>query len=203
MPTIYELKPAFQRLLRPIVRSFAQRGVTPNQVTLTALVLSLAVGVLLSVFPRCVAVLILVPGMLFLRMALNAIDGMLAREHDMKSLQGAVLNELGDVISDAGLYFPFALIPGLSPLLVVSIVTAGIVGEMTGVVIASLGGSRRYDGPLGKSDRAFAFGLIAVLISIDIAPISWLNVLLAVLVPLSLLTIANRARMGLQEIETR
>jgi CDP-diacylglycerol--glycerol-3-phosphate 3-phosphatidyltransferase len=33
-------------------------------------------------------------------MALNAIDGMLAREHDMQSPLGAMLNELGDVLSD-------------------------------------------------------------------------------------------------------
>jgi CDP-diacylglycerol--glycerol-3-phosphate 3-phosphatidyltransferase len=42
-------------------------------------------------------------------MALNAIDGMLAREHGQASRLGAVLNELGDVVADAGLYLPLAL----------------------------------------------------------------------------------------------
>ena len=38
---------------------------------------------------------------LFLRMALNAIDGMLAREFNQKTNLGAYLNELTDVISVA------------------------------------------------------------------------------------------------------
>ena len=63
-------------------------------------------------------------------MALNAIDGMMAREHGMKSAAGAVLNELGDVISDAALYLPFALVAGVNAPLVVLVVTAAIIGEM-------------------------------------------------------------------------
>ena len=98
---------------------------------------------------------------LFLRMALNAIDGMMAREHGMKSPDGAVLNELGDVISDAALYLPFALVAGMNAALVVLVAIAAIIGEMAGGLGPMLGGTRGYDGPLGKSDRAFAFGLLA------------------------------------------
>ena len=43
-------------------------------------------------------------------MALNAIDGMLAREFGQKSALGGYLNEIGDVVSDAALYAPFALV---------------------------------------------------------------------------------------------
>jgi CDP-diacylglycerol---glycerol-3-phosphate 3-phosphatidyltransferase len=45
MPSIYGLKPAFQNLLRPLVRGLANAGVTANQVTLTAMALSFAVVV--------------------------------------------------------------------------------------------------------------------------------------------------------------
>ncbi len=41
MPTIYQLKPAFQAGLRPITRALARAGVTPNQVTVAALLLSI------------------------------------------------------------------------------------------------------------------------------------------------------------------
>ena len=44
------------------------------------------------------------PIVLALRMALNAADGMLAREHGQASPLGFYLNELGDIISDAALY---------------------------------------------------------------------------------------------------
>src|SRR5947207_2460802 len=62
---------------------------------------------------------LLLAAFLFIRMALNAVDGMLAREHGMKSKLGAILNELGDVVSDAALYLPFALLAGAYGWLVV------------------------------------------------------------------------------------
>ncbi|HSF79123.1 MAG TPA: CDP-alcohol phosphatidyltransferase family protein, partial [Steroidobacteraceae bacterium] len=95
MATIYDLKPAFQRLLRGPSDALARAGVTANQVTLLALLLSIGTGLSLYLFPLESWALALVPAVLFLRMALNAIDGMLAREHDMKTRLGAVLNELG------------------------------------------------------------------------------------------------------------
>ncbi len=80
--TIYDLKPKFQNLLRPISRTLDASGITPNPVTVAALILSIAGG--LAVFrtgasPRS---LFLIPVVLFLRMALNAVDGMLAKERD-------------------------------------------------------------------------------------------------------------------------
>ena len=46
---------------------------------------------------------------------------------------------------------------------------------------------------LGKSDRAFAFGLVAVLIGVGIAPGSWSSLYLAAMLLLSALTVLNRA----------
>ena len=194
MPTIYDLKPRFQALLRPLADGLAKAGVTANGVTLAALVLSLAHGAWLALAPDSRLPFLLLPVTLFLRMALNAIDGMMAREHGMKSPEGAVLNELGDVISDAALYLPFALVAGMNAPLVVLVVVLGIVGEMAGALGPMLGGQRRYDGPFGKSDRAFAFGTLAFLIGIGIAPGVWTTVILAVLLAISALTILNRAR---------
>ena len=113
--------------------------------------------------------LLLLPVTLFLRMAFNAIDGLMAKEHGQASAQGAVLNELSDVIADAALYLPFALIAGLNAPLVVLVVVAGIIAEMAGALGPMLGVKRCYAGPFGKSDRAFAFGLLAVLLGAGIA----------------------------------
>ena len=134
MPTIYQLKPAFQNLLRPLVRSLAAAGVTANQVTVAAFVLSAATGGALWWQPSSRAVLLAVPVVCFVRMALNAIDGMLAREFAQKSKLGAILNEIGDVLSDAALYLPFASIGAISTPLVVGVVLLAVVSEMTGVV---------------------------------------------------------------------
>lgn len=199
MPSIYDIKPRFQALLRPLVRGLAGAGATANQVTLAALALSLAVGALVAAVaaPR---VLLLLPLWLFLRMALNAIDGMLAREHGQASKLGAVLNELGDVLADAGLYLPLALRPEFPPLPLVLLVLLGVIAEMTGVVGVQIGASRRYDGPLGKSDRAFLFGLLGLLLGLGLAAGAWLHWLLWLAVILAGLTIINRARQALREI---
>ncbi len=200
MATIYDLKPRFQALLRPLSDRLAAAGITPNQVTLAALLLSLAEGLALAFAPGAAWPLLLLPPVLFLRMALNAIDGMLAREHHMQSALGAVLNELGDVFSDAVLYLPLALHPGLPAALVVGIVLLGIVAETSGVVAVQIGASRRYDGPLGKSDRAFLFGLIALLLGLGLAPGGWSTALLAAGLALALITPVNRARRALEEL---
>lgn len=202
MPTVYQLKSRFQDLLRPLCAQLASRGVTANQVTLAALGLSVLEGLALTLFPGAVLPLLLLPAVLFVRMGLNAIDGMLAREHDQKSDVGAVLNELGDVLSDAALYLPFALLPFVSGPVIAGLVVLAVIGEMTGVVGVQIGASRRYDGPFGKSDRAVLFGLCGFLIALGLtAPLFYLVVFGAALV-LSAITIANRARAALKELET-
>lgn len=197
MPSIYDLKPKFQALLRPIVVSLARGGVTANQVTLLAALLSILTGTLLYCWPTARWALLLVPVVLFTRMALNAVDGMLAREHNQKSRLGAVLNELTDVISDAALYLPFAVIPGLDPRIVIVAVVLAIIGEMAGVVALQVGAERRYDGPMGKSDRAFIFGLLALLLGLGKAPGWWSTGFLLIVALLSVVTIINRGRRAL------
>jgi CDP-diacylglycerol--glycerol-3-phosphate 3-phosphatidyltransferase len=87
MISIYELKPKFQSFLRPLVQRLARAGVTANQVTLAAMLLSILTGALILFNPQQILLLFFVPLVLFVRMALNAIDGMLAREHNMKSVR--------------------------------------------------------------------------------------------------------------------
>ena len=194
MASIYKLKPAFQSLLRPLVRRLAGAGVTANSVTTLACLLSIALGAALFLRPGATWPLLLLPAFLFVRMAMNAIDGMLAREHDQQTRLGGLLNELGDVISDAALYLPLALLTGLSPALVVAIVVLGIVGEMSGVMGQVLGGDRRYDGPMGKSDRAVVFGALAVWAGLGGGLEPWANWILTLVLALSALMVVNRAR---------
>lgn len=198
--TIYNLKPGFQRLLRPVCQWLADRGVTANQITVLALVLSVVTGLLFWWTQGAVWVLWLVPLVLFLRMALNAVDGMLAREHGMKTALGALLNELGDVLSDIALYLPFAVFADIPGTLLVIVVVLAVVCEMTGVLAVTIGASRRYDGPMGKSDRAFVFGFLAIVLALGVPGDKWLFYLFIGLVFLLIITIGNRMRRALQEL---
>lgn len=201
MPSVYAIKPRFQALLRPLVRRMAAVGITANQVTIVAMLVSVAVGVAVGLCAGERRWLFgLLPLWLFLRMALNAIDGMLAREHGQASKLGAVLNELGDVIADAGLYLPLALTPlfALWPLAVC--VLLAVLTEMTGVVGVQIGASRRYDGPMGKSDRALVFGALGLALALGAPRGPWIDWLVWVLAGLCALTVLNRARVALREV---
>lgn len=200
MPSVYDLKPAFQGLLRPLVGRLAAAGVTANQVTVAAVVLSAVAGVAVAFAPGRPRLLLVVPAALLLRMALNAVDGMLAREHGQASDLGALLNELGDVLSDACIYLPFALLPAVPAAPVVAAVVLAAATELAGVTAATIGASRRYDGPMGKSDRALAFGALALLLGLGVPAGRWLTVVLWAVAALAGATIVNRVRRGLAEV---
>ncbi|MBG7301906.1 CDP-alcohol phosphatidyltransferase family protein [Pseudomonas aeruginosa] len=200
MISVYQLKPRFQNLLRPGVQRLYQRGITANQVTLAACLLSLLVGALVAGFASHLWLFALVPLWMFLRMALNAVDGMLAREFGQKSDLGAYLNELTDVIADSGLYLPFALLPGVNPLWVVLVVLLAVISEYAGALGTMVGAARRDDGPLGKSDRALCFGVIGAGVASGLWPLAWIDWLMLLIAALLLLTIGNRVRQGLAEL---
>jgi CDP-diacylglycerol--glycerol-3-phosphate 3-phosphatidyltransferase len=205
--TLYELKPRFQALLRPLVGRLAAAGVTANQVTLAAAVVSVGVGVGVAAVVAGDAggrlVFLLLPVWLFVRMALNAVDGMLAREHGQKSRLGAYLNELSDVVSDAALLLPFAVLPVFGAISVAVVAVLAALSEMAGVLGQTVGASRRYDGPLGKSDRAFVFGALAFWIGVGGPLPGWLFWLMPVIAIALLATTINRVRAGLAEAAAR
>lgn len=196
--SIYSLKPRFQALLRPLTRALFRVGVTANQVTLAACIVSVALGILIALNPQPVFFLA-IPVWMFVRMAFNAIDGMLAREFDQKSRLGAYLNELTDVISDACLYLPFAFLPHFPPLWVGVFTVLAVIVEMTGVIGLMVGASRRYDGPFGKSDRAFIIGALALALGLGMPVQGWQAWIFPCMTGLCAITIRKRVRMGLQE----
>ena len=197
MATVYDLKPRFQALLLPVCNHLAAGGVTANQVTLFACAWSVGHGLLLYSFPEAAIWLILLPVTLVFRMALNAIDGMLARDHGMQTQLGLLLNEITDVASDAALYLPFALISSTAAApAVLAVVLAGL-SEVTGVIGQIVGGGRRYEGPMGKSDRALAYGCLALLLGLGIGASGWVGAYLWGIVVLLVVTIFNRGRAAL------
>ena len=203
MPSIYDLKPRFQNLLRPSVTRLHARGVTANQVTLFACAISIAVGALVAIFAEHPAVFALLPLWMLLRMGLNAVDGMLAREFGQQSRLGAYLNEITDLVADAALYLPFACLAGVSGAAVGAVVLLAWLSEYAGVLGLMVGASRRYDGPMGKSDRAFVFGLLGFLLAVGVPVAPWLTSIMAVLAALLLYTTYNRVKRGLAEQPAR
>ena len=59
--SIYELKPRFQNLLRPLVRRLYSTGVTANEVTIAACVISVLLGGVLVKFADISVLFFLLP----------------------------------------------------------------------------------------------------------------------------------------------
>lgn len=199
--SVYNLKPAFIQLLRPLAARLAAAGVNANQVTVAACAVSVLFALILVWRPASILLWCLLPVWLFIRMALNAIDGILAREFGYKSRLGALLNEMGDVVADAALYVPFALVPGVGVWPVALFIWMALLTEFAGVLGLLVAAPRRYDGPCGKSDRALLLGAASLLVASGLAW-GWqaglcVNILLYVCSFLMGITVLNRLRSAL------
>ncbi|WP_201584956.1 alpha/beta fold hydrolase [Psychrobacter jeotgali] len=196
--SLYQLKSQFQNQLRPISNELVKWGVTANQVTITAVLMSAGTAYIIATIDdrkhfdnknerhSNKTTWLILPVTLFCRMALNAIDGMMAREHGQASKLGAVLNEVGDIVADT------LLIASLHPHLPkastdqinssqsehfnsnISLKLVNILSTTTELIaITSLitTHERANQGPLGKSDRALELGVIGTLATFGV-PVS-------------------------------
>ncbi len=191
--SVYQLKSAFQNQLRPISDRLVKYGFTANQVTLSAVILSLIIAHLISHQARHQKKYwYLLPAGLFVRMAMNAIDGMMAKEHGQESTLGAYLNEAGDVVSDTALFMSLSPHTSHQAYLILTIALS-LTTELTAILAALLTGERANHGPMGKSDRALVLGVLGSLMAMNKRPKS--ERLLFILMELLLIkTIVNRGR---------
>jgi CDP-diacylglycerol--glycerol-3-phosphate 3-phosphatidyltransferase len=156
MISIYNVKPKFQQLLQPVLVFLYKMGVTANQITLSSIFLSGGIGAAFWFGYT-------LPIGLLIRMALNALDGMMARVYNQQSKKGEVLNELGDILSDLLVFFPLIRYEKDHLYLVILFICLSIINEFAGLLAKVVSGTRRYDGPMGKSDRALIVGLYGLL----------------------------------------
>ena len=175
MISIYKLKPKFQKLLMPLLKLLHNFGISPNFLTFFTILFSFFIGYLLFLgIDNKIYFLFVSIGLLF-RMMLNALDGMMATTYNLKSKEGEVLNEIGDVLSDIAIYFPFIYFNSLSIELIIIFISLSVINEFCGLLAKSISGIRRYDGPMGKSDRAFFVGIICIILYFTNAVLVYLD----------------------------
>ncbi len=175
MISIYKLKPKFQKLLMPLLKLLRNFGITPNFLTVFTIVFSFFIGYLLFLGIDNKIYLLFVSLGLLIRMMLNALDGMMATTYNLKSKKGEVLNEIGDILSDLAIYFPFIYFNSLSIELIIIFISLSVINEFCGLLAKSISGIRRYDGPMGKSDRAFFVGIICIVLYFTNTILVYLN----------------------------
>jgi len=162
MISIYKIKPKFQQLLMPLLKLLRRLGISPNSITVFSILLSFVIAYFFWNTSDNSSYFLIVAFGLLLRMMLNALDGMMARIYNLQSKLGEILNEVGDIISDVAIYFPLILFEFLEIEIAIIFILLSIINEFCGVIAKVISGERRYDGPMGKSDRAFLVGVICI-----------------------------------------
>ena len=198
MISVYQLKPKFQKLLCPIVKKLYSLNITANQVTISAMLLSMIIGFIVWYFSYNSFIYLILPVFLFIRMALNAIDGILAKEFGQKSKLGGVLNELGDIYSDTAIFLGLWNIVS-NHFVFILLIVFSIISEIAGILGAVVGNARRYDGPMGKSDRAFIISCLSILFAFNIIDEKIINIIFIIIIILLNYTIFNRIKNCLKE----
>jgi len=196
MISIYKIKPAFQKLLTPILKGLHKMGVTANQITWSSIFLSLLIGIAFWYAGLYKILFLALPVGLLIRMALNALDGMMARTYNQQTKKGELLNELGDIISDLFVFFPLLLFEKHIIYVIVVFMCLSIINEFAGLLGKIISGKRRYDGPMGKSDRAFIMGIYGILsfVTVDFKAYSlWIFLTIILLLTVSTTIRINKA----------
>ena len=191
----YSLKPRFQALLAPVRDRLIVLGFSANQITLLTALLSIVYSALL-VWPATAMIsLILLPIFLFIRMALNALDGMIAAHTHTKSALGVVLNEVGDVISDFCLFGAFLFLLPITNWSWLALMMLCFMIEFVSLTMFLAIGDRSNLGPFAKSDRALYLGFLSMLLVgyPDIIILIYIYTSLGIL--FALVTIWNRMKL--------
>ncbi len=193
MAGIYQIKPAFQRSLGGIQHWLVERHVHPDWLTFAALGLSVVGGAAVYVAPTAMWLLATIPPIVLVRTALNALDGLVAKETGLARPWGEVLNEFCDRLADVALFGGLALASPSLHLLGACTVVAMLLVSYLAILSRAAGGRRQYAGPMGKADRMIVLGIAAALGLF--VPLAWAynGCLLVVLVGLAP-TIVQRAR---------
>jgi phosphatidylglycerophosphate synthase len=98
---LYRLKPGSQAIVAPIARWLVRHRVSPDLVTWAAVPVALAGGACLALASAAPGLLLIVPLAAALRLALNLLDGMVARQSGATHPLGELWNELGDRLAAA------------------------------------------------------------------------------------------------------
>jgi CDP-diacylglycerol--glycerol-3-phosphate 3-phosphatidyltransferase len=193
MRGIYAVKPRFQHALRGIEDLLVARRVHPDVVTLAALLVSAAGGLVLVLAPVLPGLLLAVPVVALVRTALNALDGLVARRLGLARPWGEALNEVCDRLADVLLLGSFLLIPGVNLLLGTAALVMVLLASYAGLLGKAVGGRRQYGGILGKADRMLLLAVAAPLaLVLGIAPV--FNGFLAIVLLGAVVTFAQRLR---------
>ena len=162
MSGLYSVKPWFLCRLRRIEDVLVERRVSPDALTIAAVGVSVAAGAALAAGGALSrpALWLFVPPLGLVRLALNALDGAVARRIGGGRPFGEVMNEMGDRVADVALIAPLAFV--VDPALALGALTCALLASAAACVARAATGIRPTGGPMGKADRVAVVSLAAL-----------------------------------------
>lgn len=190
---IYSTKSMWQKALKPIVAVSVRYHIHPDFFTYSAIGVSVVAGISLYLTGKNHRWLWLVAPCVLLRLLLNLLDGLVARELHLADTFGELKNEFGDRIADIviflgpafGVYADFRLVIVLLSL-ILCISYLGILGK-------AMMGVRVYSGIYGKGDRMISLAIFSLYPAIT-GNLNSFNWFIALASLAALITIIQRVR---------
>jgi CDP-diacylglycerol--glycerol-3-phosphate 3-phosphatidyltransferase len=158
--SIYSIKPAFQRRLLFARDVFVRRGISADSLTALGLGLSTMGAIALVLSNQMPLLLFTIPVWAMGRIALNALDGMVAVADGSARPYGEVLNEVCDRLSDTAWFIALAIL--VDPVMALGALVLILISSYIGTVVKAAGGTRIYSGTMGKADRMILLSIASV-----------------------------------------
>jgi CDP-diacylglycerol--glycerol-3-phosphate 3-phosphatidyltransferase len=158
---LYRLKPASQRMVAPVADWLVRRRVPADFVTWLAVPVGAAGGIALAASEAVPWLLWLVPAAAAIRLALNLLDGMIARATGSAHPLGELWNELADRLADVLFIGGLALHPAIDPRLPLLAVVGAVLASYVGITAKAAGGRRQYGGVMSKPGRMGTLAIVA------------------------------------------
>jgi len=183
--TLDSLRPAAERLLDPFVAGAKRLGLTPDGVSVLALLTAIGAGVAFA-FAAEQRLLYLLGAFLVLWNGIfDLLDGALARELDAQSEAGDLLDHVLDRYAD------ILIISGLAAgveqyALGLVAITGVLMTSYLGTQAQAVGLDRVYGGLLGRADRLALIGVVGTVAAVvdvtamELTVVGWLLVIFAV-----------------------
>ena len=183
--TLDGLRPLADRVIRPFISGSKRVGLTPDSVSLLALLAAIAAAGSFYLAGETQLAYLLGALLVFCNGMLDLLDGALARELDTSSSAGDLLDHVLDRYAD------IAVVAGLAAgieafALGFAAVTGVLMTSYLGTQAEAVGLDRVYGGLLGRADRLVLVGLVATVAAFGdwtlqgLSLVGWLLVVFAV-----------------------
>ncbi|MFC6757920.1 MULTISPECIES: CDP-alcohol phosphatidyltransferase family protein [Haloarcula] len=183
--TLDRFRHVADRALDPFVGAARTVGLSPNGVSVIAFALAVAAGGVYAVAPRQPLLYLAGAVLVFLNGWLDLVDGALARELNVASSAGDLLDHVLDRYAD------IVIIVGLAAgigqwALGIAAVTGVLMTSYLGTQSQAVGLDRVYGGLLGRADRLALVGVVTGIaafvrpVGLGLDPVGWLLVVFAV-----------------------